>query len=68
MAALSIGTTALTEAQKATRIIDTFTKGSRYSQEVVDVLERDEFQGSGPLLQFLEQWKKDHRLGSTAQA
>ena len=61
MAALGIRTTMLAEAQKATRIIYTFTKGSRHSQEVVDVLGKDEVEGSGPLLQFLEKWKKDHQ-------
>jgi hypothetical protein len=60
MAALGVRTTALAEAQKAINIINTFTEGPQRSQEVVDILEKDELQGSGPLLQFLEKWKKDH--------
>jgi hypothetical protein len=60
MAALGVRTTMLAEAQKATQIINMFTKGPRRAQEVVDMLEKNEVDGSGPLLQFLEQWKKDH--------
>ena len=61
-AALGIGTTALTEAEKANKIINIFSKGPRLSQEVVDVLEKDEVQGSGPLLEFLIRQNKKHQM------
>ena len=61
MAALNMGTTALAEAENATRIIKIFgDDGPRMSQDVVDMIERDEVMGSGVLLNFLEQWEKDH--------
>ena len=54
MAALGIRTTAYAEAQKAINIIKMFTEGLQHSHEVVDMLERDELQGSDLLLQFLK--------------
>jgi hypothetical protein len=68
MAALGIRTTMLAEAQKATQIINMFAKGPRRAQEVVDMLEKDQVDGSGPLLHFLEQWKKDHALAPVVSA
>jgi hypothetical protein len=61
MAALGIATTALAEAEHATKIIAAFgNEGSRRSQEVVNMLEKDEVQGTGALMTFLVQWEKDH--------
>ena len=60
LAALGLGTTALAEAVNATKIINTFSKGTWRSQKVVDTLEKDEVQGSGPLLKFLLDWHKEH--------
>jgi hypothetical protein len=60
MMALGIRNTAFAEAEKAVQIINIFGKGPLRAQEVVDVLGKDEVQGSGPLLEFLVQWKKDH--------
>ena len=61
MAALGLHTTALAEAEHATRIISVFeNKGSRHSQEVVDMLEKEEVQRTGELMAFLVQWEKDH--------
>jgi hypothetical protein len=61
MAALGIATTALAEAKHATKIIAAFgNEGSRHSQEVVSMLEKEEVQGTGVLMTFLVQWEKDH--------
>jgi hypothetical protein len=60
MMALGIRNTAFAETEKAVQIINIFGKGPLWAQEVVDVLGKDEVQGSGPLLEFLVQWKKDH--------
>lgn len=61
MAALGVRTTALAEAEHATKIISVFgNEGSRCSEEVVDMLEKDEIQQTGALMAFLVQWEKDH--------
>ena len=61
MAALGLHTTALAEAEHATKIISVFgNEGSRHSQEVVDMLEKEEVQRTGELMAFLVRWEKDH--------
>jgi hypothetical protein len=61
MAALGLATTALAEAEHATKIIPVFgNEGTRRSQEVVDILQKEEVQRTGALVTFLVLWEKDH--------
>lgn len=62
MRALSMGTTALAEAENAARIIRIFGKqGTREAKEVVNRLESNEvFSGTGALYRFLTEWERDH--------